>query len=87
MQIQLLDAKSLRRLVNAFSKRYQENMELRLKYVDEPEKFLESEVDLDEHIKGLMQVRVRRQRACGRGGRCERWTWMSTSRALCRCEQ
>jgi beta-catenin-like protein 1 len=32
-------------------------MEQRMKYVDQPEKFLDSEVDLDEHIKSLLQVR------------------------------
>lgn len=35
---------------------YKENLELRLKHAEQPDKFLDSEVDLDEHIKGLMQV-------------------------------
>jgi hypothetical protein len=30
------------------------NMELRMKYVDQPDKFLESEVDLDEAVKNCM---------------------------------
>ncbi|GLC46520.1 hypothetical protein PLESTM_001885000 [Pleodorina starrii] len=55
-QIQVLDAKSLRRLVAGLDKKYKENMALRLKYSDQPDKFLDSEVDLDEHIKSLLQV-------------------------------
>jgi len=35
-----------------------------MKYGDQPEKFLDSEVDLDEQVKTLMQVR-----ACV-------WVWM-----------
>ncbi len=35
---------------------YKENLALRLKYADQPDRFLDSEVDLDEHIKSLMQV-------------------------------
>ena len=30
------------------------NMELRMKYADQPEKFLDSEVDLDEAVKNCM---------------------------------
>ncbi|KAG1678261.1 hypothetical protein FOA52_013881 [Chlamydomonas sp. UWO 241] len=55
-EIQLLDAKGLRRLVNAFHKRHKDNLEQRLKYADQPERFLDSEADLDEHIRSLMQV-------------------------------
>ncbi|KAG2427002.1 hypothetical protein HXX76_012786 [Chlamydomonas incerta] len=55
-QIQVLDAKSLRRLVAGLDKKYKENMALRFKYAEQPDKFLDSEVDLDEHIKSLMQV-------------------------------
>ncbi|GFR50058.1 hypothetical protein Agub_g12199, partial [Astrephomene gubernaculifera] len=55
-QIQVLDAKSLRRLVAGLDKKYKENMSLRLKYSEQPDRFLDSEVDLDEHIKSLMQV-------------------------------
>ncbi|EFJ40460.1 hypothetical protein VOLCADRAFT_69464, partial [Volvox carteri f. nagariensis] len=54
--IQALDAKSLRRLVAGLEKKYKENLALRLKYSDQPDKFLDSEVDLDEHIKSLLQV-------------------------------
>lgn len=33
---------------------YNTNMELRMKYADQPDKFLESEVDLDEAVKNMM---------------------------------
>ena len=35
---------------------YKENLEMRMKYPDAPEKFLDSEVDLDELVKTLLQV-------------------------------
>lgn len=56
-QIQIMDARGLKRIVTALEKKYRENLELRLKYPDAPAKFLESEVDLDEQVKSLMQVR------------------------------
>ncbi|KAJ9505301.1 hypothetical protein QJQ45_028331 [Haematococcus lacustris] len=55
-EIQVLDAKGLKRLVTAFEKKYKDNLEQRMRHADEPEKFLESEVDLDETVKGLAQV-------------------------------
>ena len=48
-----LDAKGLRRLVLGFEKRVAENLEARLKYAEQPEKFMESEVDLDEEVNKL----------------------------------
>jgi hypothetical protein len=35
---------------------YKDNLALRVRYPDAPEKFLDSEVDLDEQIKSLLQV-------------------------------
>lgn len=35
---------------------YKENLEARMRYAGQPEKFLDSEVDLDEQVKSLMQV-------------------------------
>lgn len=35
---------------------YKDNMEARLKYPDQPERFLDSELDLDENVKALAQV-------------------------------
>lgn len=44
-----------------------ENLELRMKYADEPMKFLENEVDLLSIIRGLAQVcEERRGAGCGR---------------------
>ncbi len=39
-----------------FERKFKENLELRMKWADAPEKFLDSEVDLDEQIKSLMQA-------------------------------
>lgn len=55
-QIQLLDAKGTRRLIAALNKKHRDNMELRLKHQDQPEKFLESELELYETLKSLNQV-------------------------------
>ena len=35
---------------------YKENMEMRMKHADAPERFMESEVDLDEAVKRLLSV-------------------------------
>ena len=35
---------------------YKENLEMRMKYADQPEKFMESEVDLDEEVQRLLAV-------------------------------
>ena len=48
-----LDEKGLRRMVLAFERRYAANQTARLKHADEPDKFVDSEVDLDEEIKRL----------------------------------
>jgi hypothetical protein len=49
----LVDAKGLRRLVNALERRYRDNLEARLKHAGDPRRFLESELDLDEAVKAL----------------------------------
>lgn len=36
---------------------YKENLDLRMKFSDQPLRYLDSEVDLVDTIKGLMQVR------------------------------
>eukprot|EP00803_Ostreobium_quekettii_P001407 evm.model.scf_992.4 EVM.evm.TU.scf_992.4 scf_992:19988-22393(-) len=51
-----LDSKSLKRLALAFERKYKENLEQRMKYADQPEKFMESEVELDESIQNLMEL-------------------------------
>ena len=48
-----LDARGLRRLVLAFERRLRDNLEARMKHAEEPAKFLESEVELDEEVHRL----------------------------------
>jgi beta-catenin-like protein 1 len=48
-----LDVKQLRKLVLSFERRYAANQAARMKHADEPEKFVDSEVDLDEEVKRL----------------------------------
>ena len=52
----VLDERSLRKLVLSFERRYAANMEARLKHADAPEKFVDSEVDLDEEIRRLKSL-------------------------------
>lgn len=52
-EVEALTAQGLRRLVLNLEKRYTRNQELRIKYAGQPDKFLESEVDLDVAIKEL----------------------------------
>lgn len=47
------DSAWLRKLVLGFEKKVKKNAELRAKYEDDPSKFMASEGDLDEGIKGL----------------------------------
>ena len=48
-----IDASTLKRMVLKFEKILTKNQELRIKYAQEPSKFIESEADLDEEIKNL----------------------------------
>lgn len=48
-----LDETSLKKLLLQFEKRYYRNQELRIKYPDQPEKFLDSEVELNDAIQEL----------------------------------
>ena len=41
---------------NSVLMQYKENLEMRTRYADQPEKFMESEVDLDEEVKKLMAI-------------------------------
>jgi len=50
------DGKAVKKLAAALEKRYRTNMESRLKHADDPTKFLESELDLDEAVKSLLAV-------------------------------
>lgn len=52
----ILDESSLKRLILLFEKRTLKNQEMRIKFPDNPEKFLESEVELHEAIQELHVV-------------------------------
>lgn len=48
-----IDEKGLQRLLNTLEKKFNVNVEQRVKYADDPKKFMESEVELDEAVKAL----------------------------------
>jgi len=51
-----LDAAGLRRAVLSLERKVSKNQEMRAKFHDEPQKFLESEVELDEDLKRLKLI-------------------------------
>lgn len=51
--IQVLDVKTLKRLVLAFERKFRDNIAARLKYPDAPEKFADSELELHDEIEKL----------------------------------
>ncbi|KAK3733987.1 hypothetical protein QZH41_009843, partial [Actinostola sp. cb2023] len=52
-EVETLDVGSLRRMLLSFEKKVTKNQEMRIKYPDHPEKFMESELDLHEEIQKL----------------------------------
>ncbi|KAF2071274.1 hypothetical protein CYY_007411 [Polysphondylium violaceum] len=48
-----LNPATLKKLVLSFEKKYLKNQQMRDKFKNEPEKFMDSEIDLDEEIKNL----------------------------------
>ncbi|KAG0004455.1 hypothetical protein BGZ79_009235 [Entomortierella chlamydospora] len=50
------DLAAVRRMILKFEKTINKNQEMRVKYPDDPTKFMESETDLDEEIKRLMAM-------------------------------
>ncbi|KAF9582965.1 hypothetical protein BGW38_010513 [Lunasporangiospora selenospora] len=50
------DLHSVRKMILKFEKAINKNQDMRVKYPDEPTKFMESEMDLDEEIKHLMAM-------------------------------
>lgn len=56
---EIADGKDLRRLVAQLERKLEQNMEMRAKYPDEPAKFMESEISLDQ-ARGLGARSVRR---------------------------
>ncbi|KAK9834002.1 hypothetical protein WJX81_002145 [Elliptochloris bilobata] len=55
-QGQLLDSRGLKRLVLSFEKKACDNMAARVKHADAPERFMDTEVDLDEAVRQLQAV-------------------------------
>ncbi|OWM64354.1 hypothetical protein CDL15_Pgr020320 [Punica granatum] len=51
--VEVLDLKTLKKLVFSFERRLKENIEARLKYPDQPDRFADSEVELHEEIQKL----------------------------------
>ncbi|CAB5194121.1 unnamed protein product [Rhizophagus irregularis] len=51
-----LDLAGVRKMILKFEKAIRKNQELRVKYPDDPTKFMESEADLDEEIKHLLTL-------------------------------
>ncbi|XP_046842407.1 beta-catenin-like protein 1 [Xenia sp. Carnegie-2017] len=52
-EVEALDSSMLRKLLVSFEKKVKKNTEMRIKYVDNPEKFLESELDLHDEVQKL----------------------------------
>ncbi|KAF9354992.1 hypothetical protein BGX34_010705 [Mortierella sp. NVP85] len=50
------DLSAVRKMILKFEKAINKNQEMRVKYPDDPQKFMESETDLDEEIKRLMAM-------------------------------
>lgn len=51
--VEALDLRTVKKLVLSFERRLKENIEARLKYPDQPEKFADTEVDLHEELEKL----------------------------------
>ena len=54
--VEIMDVRGLKKLVLAFEKRLRDNLAARMKYAETPEKFMESEVELDDEVKRLTQL-------------------------------
>ncbi|XWS75310.1 hypothetical protein CRYUN_Cryun01aG0075600 [Craigia yunnanensis] len=51
--VEVLDLRTLKKLVLSFERRLKENIEARLKYPDQPDRFADSEVELHEELEKL----------------------------------
>ncbi|KAK9106434.1 hypothetical protein Syun_022445 [Stephania yunnanensis] len=51
--VEVLDIKTLKKLVLSFERRLRDNIEARLKYPDQPDKFADSEIQLHDEIEKL----------------------------------
>lgn len=54
--MEMLDLRGLKRLTLALERKYNANLEARMKYAEQPDKFMESEADLDEAVKAMLVV-------------------------------
>ena len=53
---QIVDAKSLKKLISTLERKYTQNVEQRIKHSQEPQRFLESEIELDEAVRAMTAV-------------------------------
>ncbi|XP_065850693.1 uncharacterized protein [Euphorbia lathyris] len=51
--VEVLDLRTLKKLVLSFERRYKENIEARLKYPDQPDRFADSEIELHQELQKL----------------------------------
>ncbi|CAF5132061.1 unnamed protein product, partial [Rotaria socialis] len=51
-----LDETSLKRMLSQLEKRISKNQEMRIKYPDQPEKFMDSEIELNDAVQELHAV-------------------------------
>ena len=51
-----MDANSLKQMLLSFEKKINKNQKLRMKHPDEPDKFMESEIDLNTEISNLNAI-------------------------------
>lgn len=52
----MLDDTAVKKLVLNFEKKALKNREMRIKFPDQPEKFMESEIDLHEALQVIMEI-------------------------------
>ncbi|KAI8638413.1 DUF1716-domain-containing protein [Parasitella parasitica] len=55
-ETEALTATNVKKMILKFEKAINKNQEMRVRYADQPEKFMESEADLDEEIKNLLTL-------------------------------
>jgi beta-catenin-like protein 1 len=58
MAFDAIDTNSLKKMILKFEKAVSKNQEMRAKFANDPQRFLQSEVDLDNAIKQLMIITV-----------------------------
>ena len=56
VEIDMLNSESLKKMLLGFEKKINKNQKLRMKYPDDPEKFLDSEVELHEELNNLYAI-------------------------------